>query len=130
MLTWKDKILDYEIETRQPGRHRGYCITWKDKILDYEIETWSSIFSTSASPDLEKIRFSITRLKQWSGRMQQHIGNLTWKDKILDYEIETLLYAPVDRQSEVTWKDKILDYEIETIHLLLVVKVRLLILKR
>ena len=40
MLSWKDKILDYEIET---------CIaflrwvvmrcTWKDKILDYEIET-------------------------------------------------------------------------------------------
>ena len=36
---WKDKILDYEIET-------GWCWsitpptpTWKDKILDYEIET-------------------------------------------------------------------------------------------
>ena len=39
--TWKDKILDYEIET---GISADLAIvssvsSWKDKILDYEIET-------------------------------------------------------------------------------------------
>ena len=38
--TWKDKILDYEIETEiklTAASIRQF--TWKDKILDYEIET-------------------------------------------------------------------------------------------
>ena len=42
MEAWKDKILDYEIETWQEAS-RWYQVkiirTWKDKILDYEIET-------------------------------------------------------------------------------------------
>ena len=38
--TWKDKILDYEIETaiRRAWWLRQH-FPWKDKILDYEIET-------------------------------------------------------------------------------------------
>ena len=39
-ISWKDKILDYEIETPLSGTHTvQVSITWKDKILDYEIET-------------------------------------------------------------------------------------------
>ena len=39
-IAWKDKILDYEIETHAFA-FWSHCtlMTWKDKILDYEIET-------------------------------------------------------------------------------------------
>ena len=37
---------------------------WKDKILDYEIETRLAMSATLGSYPLEKIRFSITRLKR------------------------------------------------------------------
>ena len=39
--TWKDKILDYEIETWKGVAACGDVFAWKDKILDYEIETWN-----------------------------------------------------------------------------------------
>ena len=61
---WKDKILDYEIETLLIILAWKLSGTWKDKILDYEIET--------------KL-FDITR----NGFTE------SWKDKILDSEIET-----------------------------------------
>ena len=71
-LTWKDKILDYEIETANTDtRTVKILLSWKDKILDYEIET----------------------LQSWSlldGRTS------TWKDKILDYEIETPVVQILD----------------------------------
>ena len=38
---------------------------------------------------LEKIRFSITRLKQVANQPFR-FQYITWKDKILDYEIETI----------------------------------------
>ena len=88
--TWKDKTLDYEIETRvypatwaegqlklekirlsitrlkhaQWIRSRRTAPSWKDKTLDYEIETSPAPFSASCICSLEKIRLSITRLKQ------------------------------------------------------------------
>ena len=39
-VPWKEKILDYEIETTvlTPSISTGYY-PWKEKILDYEIET-------------------------------------------------------------------------------------------
>ena len=38
--TWKDKTLDYEIETQDlVDGIRNNASTWKDKTLDYEIET-------------------------------------------------------------------------------------------
>ena len=40
IATWKDKILDYEIETRARAALVRAPVTWKDKILDYEIETF------------------------------------------------------------------------------------------
>ena len=65
LSTWKDKILDYEIETcvRLPESLRG-GLSWKDKILDYEIETSLNRDENYRHRLLEKIRFSITRLKQ------------------------------------------------------------------
>ena len=38
---------------------------------------------------LEKIRFSITRLKHFVGLLGDVLFEGSWKDKILDYEIET-----------------------------------------
>ena len=66
MFSWKDKILDYEIETSTQSSKETHKWTWKDKILDYEIET--SMISTQI-------------LHRW---------RMSWKDKILDYEIETI----------------------------------------
>ena len=65
-LSWKDKILDYEIETTT-SKYIPTLIpsTWKDKILDYEIETEDIPPAIEKGTELEKIRFSITRLKRW-----------------------------------------------------------------
>ena len=46
VVPWKEKILDYEIETRL----FSCCdfllsLPWKEKILDYEIETMCFFFS-------------------------------------------------------------------------------------
>ena len=90
--TWKDKILDYEIETILEYAY-AYLRTfsWKDKILDYEIETKAdAVPSNSNLSRLEKIRFSITRLKLGLLPRTSRCAS-TWKDKILDYEIETLV---------------------------------------
>ena len=39
IITWKDKILDYEIEiAMEVVWNLWQERTWKDKILDYEIE--------------------------------------------------------------------------------------------
>ena len=89
-VTWKDKILDYEIGTSGIWSFvRRKNKSWKDKILDYEIETPTSMRPWPPAP-------------------------LSWKDKILDYEIETLLRFSCALQAVLAWKDKILDYEIET----------------
>ena len=65
-------------------------LTWKDKILDYEIETICREYTMSHYQALEKIRFSITRLKPCSTKeLIYKVVLVTWKDKILDYEIET-----------------------------------------
>ena len=89
--TWKDKTLDYEIETTRilltvdTGDN-----AWKDKTLDYEIET------------LDR-------------RQHGYRENHTWKDKTLDYEIETMQIFAQMWPKFLSWKDKTLDYEIETI---------------
>ena len=97
-------------------------VTWKDKILDYEIETWCKTNNQCWYVSLEKIRFSITRLKLWNG-FCSFTEFFTWKDKILDYEIETSLFQKQSCSTPFAWKDKILDYEIETmpslIHLIM-----------
>ena len=140
---WKDKILDYEIETiynmevsewnvcslekirfsitrlklgRSHSLWSRFFHPWKDKILDYEIETCIAFLCQSEwLPFLEKIRFSITRLKQLIGMWKTMTIYVAWKDKILDYEIETNPHPPHHGcRYRTSWKDKILDYEIET----------------
>ena len=53
--------------TRLKSLRKGYMCasshSWKDKILDYEIEMCLRPSTTSEDRELEKIRFSITRLK-------------------------------------------------------------------
>ena len=114
--TWKDKILDYEIETCREKRLHGCDLPtpWKDKILDYEIETPITYPFSVRSSSLEKTRFSITRLKPGLPSSGTGVSTLTWKDKILDYEIETEYPHPNSHHRQKPWKDKILDYEIET----------------
>ena len=87
--------------------------TWKDKYLDYEIETSCNPFGCGIYPSLEKTSISITRLKRGCGwSLKTNI--LPWKDKYLDYEIETIEMLVGTHACCHTWKDKYLDYEIET----------------
>ena len=87
---WKEKNLDYEIETgddRLTGVVKDVQ-AWKEKNLDYEIETY-------------RRSWVVVSLKS------------TWKEKNLDYEIETFISHRC-RPVALPWKEKNLDYEIET----------------
>ena len=116
-VAWKEKHLDYEIET--PGwlvvtdalicllekksisitrlKHMKYLAglsetalgTWKEKHLDYEIETeFNAVDSKNGTGQLEKKSILITRLKRTKRRSGIFFSS-TWKEKHLDYEIET-----------------------------------------
>ena len=116
--TWKEKILDYEIETMVSiiASLRASA-TWKEKILDYEIETrkWVPCPLLSIYQWLEKRRYSITRLKPQTP-VWAYRHRQAWKEKILDYEIETWEPTCCSNRIGCPWKEKILDYEIETIN--------------
>ena len=100
-------------------RLRHIICAWKEKILDYEIETGLTFEATHPPTNtLEKKRFSITRLKHWNScgiRFLTGVLAASWKEKILDYEIETTMAYPMMPNPQPTWKEKILDYEIETL---------------
>ena len=61
---------------------------WKEKNLDYEIETMC-LQIHGRSYQLEKKRTSITRLKLGRYAIECFRNTETWKEKNLDYEIET-----------------------------------------
>ena len=63
--TWKEKNLDYEIETKAESTVPILNPSWKEKNLDYEIETLIYLSPPTAVTIsfLEKKRTSITRLK-------------------------------------------------------------------
>ena len=138
-LTWNDKYLDYEIETkkgdlrlrhlanlkRQVPRLRDWNPTtqdwseivsdptWNDKYLDYEIETFTVLLWRKGDFLLETTSTSITRLK--------HICHevLGYSYKNLKRQVPRLRdwnYAcGLDTGFNTgTWNDKYLDYEIET----------------
>ena len=89
--------------------------SWKDKILDYEIETNpKGCFYECRYIAVEKIRFSITRLKHESRR--EHQDRRLWVEKIR-FSITRLKLVDkiLVERVYVCWKDKILDYEIETV---------------
>ena len=115
IATWKEKILDYEIETSYKYTKQGWTLTLKRK--DSRLRDWNvpaGRCSPSAWLTLEKKRFSITRLKPHYRRETLRVQD-AWKEKILDYEIETHAERlACDRVHWWTWKEKILDYEIET----------------
>ena len=63
-LTWKEKILDYEIETLEfDAVATRPHFAWKEKILDYEIETWFPLHSLSPRVHLKR---EDTRLRDWN----------------------------------------------------------------
>ena len=88
-MPWKEKNLDYEIETSRTNQNWIQLSTWKEKNLDYEIETAD-------------------------GR-DTYGTYFTWKEKNLDYEIETTTLVACFTMHLQTWKEKNLDYEIETV---------------
>ena len=94
-LPWKEKYLDYEIETMGGGGGSSPSYPWKEKYLDYEIETLYPISQTLKLTVLEKKSISITRLKP-EVEQPPCVVRSSWKEKYLDYEIET----------HVTWKTR------------------------
>ena len=60
---WKEKHLDYEIETQKRRYTLDSAYPWKEKHLDYEIETGKHAFVGWPLINLEKKSISITRLK-------------------------------------------------------------------
>ena len=138
--SWKEKILDYEIETVLLGWSVRCCSFLKRK--DSRLRDWNwygfVVLHLCGAVSLEKKRFSITRLKpvDWSMKacspslLKRKDSRLrdwnsiclaqlvwrepSWKEKILDYEIETVKDAAIRSANLFAWKEKILDYEIET----------------
>ena len=120
--SWKEKILDYEIETLRDDLLKSLPLLPLEKkrfsITRLKHRSLFHLDIITISHPLEKKRFSITRLKQSDLGCSSPKSTETWKEKILDYEIETI--STVDMLSvgwsfrSFPWKEKILDYEIET----------------
>ena len=68
----------------------GAYPAWKEKNLDYEIETRCFLIWTfRLDESLEKKRTSITRLKHEINRIVGQLTQYAWKEKNLNYEIQT-----------------------------------------
>ena len=118
---------------------RDLLPSWKEKHLDYEIETTCIRFLTWWPICLEKKSISITRLKQLYGgcdqllfmRLKRKASRLRdWNKGLIigaDHHLENLKRkasrlrdwnsnqrATQHNHAEHTWKEKHLDYEIET----------------
>ena len=117
--TWKEKHLDYEIETciryRKNDKPQR---TWKEKHLDYEIETCITFIPNAGVSFLKR---KASRLRDWNLCMdEQGTGgahHLKRKaSRLRDWNQNSHC---IWRSRRCAWKEKHLDYEIETIRLLL-----------
>ena len=88
---------------------------WKEKYLDYEIET--VLGARLARVRRFRLKRKVSRLRDWNlpSWQPQYRRRPAWKEKYLDYEIETKSFDAVNALNiSVSWKEKYLDYEIET----------------
>ena len=67
----------------------GLYLPWKEKILDYEIETLIALIKHNPIRILKR---EDTRLRDWNTVRVRvpALGRVPWKEKILDSEIETM----------------------------------------
>ena len=79
------RLRDWNKHFRKPTML--FPVPWKEKILDYEIEIKMKWSRGVSKKQLEKRRYSITRLKYDRREIQVSVS-CSWKEKILDYEIE------------------------------------------
>ena len=67
VVTWNDKNLDYEIETRQMNASGSHSHeTWNDKNLDYEIETNRDDVGNTLDAGLKRQE---PRLRDWNWKL-------------------------------------------------------------
>ena len=112
---WKEKNLDYEIETVRCLTVRvGGVLAWKEKNLDYEIETNRDAGDRNYPSPLEKKRTSITRLKPKTSSHQTWIGVSLEKKRTSITRLKLRTCRRAHPLYLKTWKEKNLDYEIET----------------
>ena len=99
---------------RIPWEFRFYRRSWKEKHLDYEIETKTK--AKNIRGGLFHLKRKASRLRDWNKFALPPTGiTLTaWKEKHLDYEIETVRRHKALKVRILSWKEKHLDYEIET----------------
>ena len=139
--SWKEKHLDYEIETRhhltetpyqnacrlkrKASRLRDWnkviasCSTRSSSVLKRKasrLRDWNEFMEPAIPPliKLEKKSISITRLKPADKQTLEPVPRQSWKEKHLDYEIETYHGQHTLVCLFDSWKEKHLDYEIET----------------
>ena len=114
--TWKEKNLDYEIETKavtEDPNLRNYLEKKRTSItrLKQTVREWFII----PRPILEKKRTSITRLKQIvQGPIASSYPSLKRKEpRLRDWNSKSVTI--LSHSISPSWKEKNLDYEIETI---------------
>ena len=141
-ITWKEKHLDYEIETKvSRAKNRGRYKNLKRKAS--RLRDWNVGGTTHNTQHTTHLKRKASRLRDWNYQCYSHqIATCepqnTWKEKHLDYEIETEYGCPAEtflvalEKKSIsitrlkpeynigyayrpgTWKEKHLDYEIET----------------
>ena len=136
---WKEKYLDYEIETG--ARPSAELWIWSLKRKVSRLRDWNKIKVAKFGGIRFFLKRKVSRLRDWNPRTRYQQGcecwrlekksisitrlkprfsqparyfRYTWKEKYLDYEIETLVKDAPIRNGYPSWKEKYLDYEIET----------------
>ena len=114
-MTWKEKNLDYEIETYKFGKWNSrWCSDLKRK--EPRLRDWNFGLTWTIRGDLTDLKRKEPRLRDWNETWPPPWPPCvpTWKEKNLDYEIETHPLRPRHQRLRRPWKEKNLDYEIET----------------
>ena len=112
---WKEKHLDYEIETKLFYQELLHVLSaWKEKHLDYEIETKKIM--RIVSDNFFTLKRKASRLRDWNkppvkNTIRQHI-NLE-KKSISITRLKQVKNSIIGLKA-LSWKEKHLDYEIET----------------
>ena len=92
MLTWKEKNLDYEIETSE-SEVQGIADALNLKRKEPRLRDWNKEIYRWKRIEFRPLKRKEPRLRDWNARV--HAAGWPhavppWKEKNLDYEIETL----------------------------------------
>ena len=114
-LSWNDKHLDYEIETKGCASSNAGIIP-SPEMTSISITRLKQDIPYEPPPRPDDLKWQASRLRDWNHKLREvHFFLRSWNDKHLDYEIETRLRLDRNARLVLSWNDKHLDYEIETV---------------